>query len=353
MKKSFYTIQFDGETVSMLDQRLLPDQEIYRRFKDHKEVADAITDMIIRGAPAIGIAAAFGIALGVKNIDTKDKDVFRERFDKILDEFAKTRPTAVNLFWAIDRMKRTFYESPCLTLAEIKDELIAKAKRIYEEDIKICKEIGRAGKDLIKDGDNILTHCNAGALAASEYGTALSVVRAAFKQGKKIHVFADETRPYLQGARLTSWELNKDGIPVTVICDNMAGYLMSQGKIDFIVVGADRIVANGDTANKIGTYSIAALAKYHKIPFYTAAPLSTIDIKIKNGGDIPIEIRKSDEMTHFNGKRIVPEGVPVYNPSFDVTPAELITGIITDKGVLHPPYEKTIAQVMNANLLSY
>jgi methylthioribose-1-phosphate isomerase len=347
MKKGFYTIKFDGETVSMLDQRLLPGQEVYHKFSNYKDVADAITNMIIRGAPAIGIAAAFGIALGVKGIKTSDKEMFKDQFDGILEEFAETRPTAVNLFWAIERMKRTFYESPFLTLAEIRDELIDKAKRIYEEDIRICKDIGTAGKDLINDGDNVLTHCNAGALATSEYGTALSVIRAAANDGKKIHVFADETRPYLQGARLTAWELSKDSIPVTVICDNMAGYLMSQGKINFIVVGADRIVANGDTANKIGTYSVAVLAKYHKIPFYIAAPLSTIDITIRSGAGIPIEIRKSDEMTHFNGQRIVPEGVPVYNPSFDVTPAELITGIITDRGVLLPPYQKSVSAVMN------
>lgn len=342
---SFYTIRFDGEKVSMLDQRLLPEQEIYYSYADYKEVAAAIKEMIIRGAPAIGIAAAFGIALGAKNIDTLDKEEFKAKFDEILDEFAKTRPTAVNLFWAINRMKRTFYESPCLSLNEIKDELVLKAKRIYEEDVLTCKKIGENGEALIKDGYSILTHCNAGALATSEFGTALSVIRAAHKKGKKINVYADETRPYLQGARLTAWELNKDGIPVTVICDNMAGYLMSQRKVDFIVVGADRIAANGDTANKIGTYSLAVLAKYHNIPFYIAAPLSTFDFNIQSGVDIPIEERPATEITHFVGKRLVPEGVNVYNPSFDVTPAELITGIITEKGVVKPAEVKRLKPV--------
>ncbi len=342
---SFYTIRFDGEKVSMLDQRLLPEQEIYYSYTDYKEVATAIKEMIIRGAPAIGIAAAFGIALGAKNIETLDKEEFKTKFDEILDEFAKTRPTAVNLFWAINRMKRTFYESPCLSLNEIKDELVLKAKRIYEEDVLTCKKIGENGEALIKDGYSILTHCNAGALATSEFGTALSVIRAAHKKGKKINVYADETRPYLQGARLTAWELNKDGIPVTVICDNMAGYLMSQRKVDFIVVGADRIAANGDTANKIGTYSLAVLAKYHNIPFYIAAPLSTFDFNIQSGVDIPIEERPATEITHFAGKRLVPEGVNVYNPSFDVTPAELITGIITEKGVVKPAEVKRLKPV--------
>jgi len=338
----FYTIRFDGEKVSMLDQRLLPEEEVYYHYTDYRDVANAIKEMIIRGAPAIGIAAAFGIALGAKNIDTLDKEVFKMKFDAILEEFAKTRPTAVNLFWAINRMKRTFYESPCLSLNEIKDELISKARRIYEEDVLTCKKIGENGEVLIKNNFSILTHCNAGALATSEFGTALSVIRAAYKKGKDIKVYADETRPYLQGARLTAWELNKDGIPVTVICDNMAGYLMAQGKIDIVIVGADRIAANGDTANKIGTYSVAVLAKHHNVPFYVAAPLSTFDRSIQNGKLIPIEERSAIEITHFAGKRLVPEGVKVYNPSFDVTPAELITGIITEKGIIKPAEVETI-----------
>lgn len=336
MGKNFYTLKFNGEVVSMLDQRLLPEQEIYCHYTDYKDVVAAIKDMVVRGAPAIGIAAAFGIALGAKQITTLDKEDFKKQFDTILDEFSKARPTAVNLFWAINRMKRTFYESPCLSLNEIKDELIAKAKRIYEEDVEICRKIGEVGEPLINNHSNILTHCNAGALATSEYGTALSVIRAAFYRGKKVNVYADETRPYLQGARLTAWELNKDNIPVTVICDNMAGYLMSQGKIDLVIVGADRIAANGDTANKIGTYSLAVLANYHKIPFYVAAPLSTFDNDTKTGRDIPIEERNAREITHFNGKRIVAEGISVYNPSFDVTPRELITAIITERGVIDP-----------------
>lgn len=332
----FYTISFDGEKVSMLDQRLLPEEEVYHNFTDYRDVAKAIKDMIIRGAPAIGIAAAFGIALGVKNIHTTDKEIFKRKFDEILEEFEKTRPTAVNLFWAINRMRRTFYESPCLSLNEIKDELVAKAKRIYEEDVITCKKIGDNGAALLPEKGNVLTHCNAGALATSKYGTALAVIRAAYKLGKKISVYADETRPYLQGARLTAWELHKDGIPVTVICDNMAGFLMAQKKIDIIIVGADRIASNGDVANKIGTYSLAVLAKFHNIPFYVAAPLSTFDRKINTGELIPIEERDAVEITHFVGKRIVPSGVSVYNPAFDVTPASLITGIITEKGVIKP-----------------
>lgn len=351
MSKNFYTVRFDSEKVSMIDQRFLPDEEIYHTFTDYKDVAKAIKDMIVRGAPAIGVTAAFGIALGAKNIKTLVRDTFKEEFYKILDEFAKTRPTAVNLFWAINRMKRTFDESPCLSINEIKDELIAKAKRIYEEDLEICKKIGDNGSILIKDGDTILTHCNAGALATSDYGTALSVIRSAFFSGKKISVFADETRPYLQGARLTAWELSKDGIPVTVICDNMAGYVMSQKKINMVIVGADRISANGDTANKIGTYSVAVLAKYHNIPFYVAAPLSTIDISIENGTQIPIELRNEEEIRIFNNKKIVPDNAMVYNPSFDVTPNELITGIITEKGILYPPYEESIKKAMiNQNI---
>ncbi len=348
MGKSFYTISFDGERVSMLDQRLLPEKEIYYEYEDYKEVARAIKDMIIRGAPAIGIAAAFGIALGAKNIKTLNREVFQKEFYQILDEFSKTRPTAVNLFWAINRMKRTFDESPCLSINEIKDELVAKAKRIYEEDILICKNIGEYGRGLIKDGDAILTHCNAGALATSEYGTALSVIRAAYQEGKGISVFADETRPYLQGARLTAWELSKDGIPVTVICDNMAGYIMSQRKINLVIVGADRIAANGDTANKIGTYSVAVLAKYHNIPFYVAAPLSTIDINTPDGSKIPIELRSEEEIRVFNSKKLVPDEAMVYNPSFDVTPWQLISAIITEKGILYPPFDKSIEGIMAA-----
>lgn len=339
----FYTIRFDGKIVSMLDQRLLPEQEVYHEYRNHKDVARAIKDMIIRGAPAIGIAAAFGIALGANNINSIDKEQFKTEFERIVDEFSKTRPTAVNLFWAINRMKRTFYESPCLSLNEIKDELVAKAKRIYEEDVVTCKKIGEYGESVIQDNFNILTHCNAGALATSEFGTALSVFRAAFKNNKRIHVYADETRPYLQGARLTAWELSKDKIPVTVICDNMAGYLMAQRKIDIVIVGADRIAANGDTANKIGTYSLAVLAKHHKIPFYIAAPFSTIDKNTFSGAMIPIEERDAVEITHFNEKRVVPDGVPVYNPSFDVTPAELITGIITERGIIKPDEIKSIS----------
>lgn len=342
MSKGFYTIKFDDNGVSMLDQRLLPMKEEYHLYNDYKDVVKAIKEMVIRGAPAIGIAAAFGIALAAMKTDITDKKNFEMFFYEVLNEFSLSRPTAVNLFWAIKRMKNIYELNKEKGLKEIKRILKTEAIKIYDEDVEICKKIGEHGSILIKEGFNILTHCNAGALATSDFGTALSVIRAAHRQNKKINVYADETRPYLQGARLTAWELSKDGIPVTVICDNMAGYLMANGKINCVVVGADRIAANGDTANKIGTYSLAILAKYHNIPFYVAAPISTIDINISDGSQIPIEIRKDEEITHFRGERIVCEGVSVWNPSFDVTPATLITAIITEKGILKPDFSLSI-----------
>jgi methylthioribose-1-phosphate isomerase len=343
--KNFYTILYTDEGISMLDQRYLPEEEVYHLYKNYEDVAKAIKDMVIRGAPAIGIAAAFGISLAVEKINIIEPNKLDDFFYHVVNVFSNTRPTAVNLFWAINRMKRVYEQNKHLRVEEIKDVIKKEAIKIYEEDIEICKKIGSIGSSLIGKNFRILTHCNAGALATSEYGTALSVIRHAHIDRKNIKVYADETRPYLQGSRLTAWELNKDEIPVTVICDNMAGYLMSKGEIDCVIVGADRIASNGDTANKIGTYSLAVLANYHKIPFYVAAPISTIDIKIEDGTKIPIEIRASEEITHFRGYRIVPDGVFVFNPSFDVTPSHLITAIITEKGIVSSDYKSSIRQL--------
>jgi methylthioribose-1-phosphate isomerase len=342
--RSFYTLKWNGDSVSFLDQRLLPTQEVYVDCKDYKDVAEVIETMVVRGAPAIGVAAAYGIALGLSNIKMYEPERLKRDFKEICDIMRKTRPTAVNLFWAIDRMERVFEKaiSTSNDTEKVSQLLIDEAELIYKEDIEINKAIGFQGRDLIKDGMNILTHCNAGALATAGYGTALGVVRAAFEQGKKLSVYADETRPFLQGARLTAWELMMDGIDCTLICDNMSGHLMSKNKIDIVIVGADRVAANGDSANKIGTYSVAVLAKYHNIPMYFAAPTSTIDIACADGSKIPIEERNLNEVKVINGKYICPEDIKAVNPSFDVTPNSLITGIITEKGVVYPPYEKGI-----------
>jgi methylthioribose-1-phosphate isomerase len=336
----FKTIEWKNNKVVMIDQRLLPGKEVYRQYRDYRSVAKAITDMVVRGAPAIGVAAAMGVALGALGIKEKDRLRFDARLEKVLAFMAKARPTAVNLFWAVDRMRRVASKDRALTVPEIKKRLVKEAKRVYEEDIEINRLIGRRGARLIKDNSTVLTHCNAGALATAGYGTALGVIRGAVEAGKKVRVFADETRPFLQGARLTAWELRKDSIDVTLITDNMAGYMMKKGLIDFVVVGADRIASNGDTANKIGTYSVAILARAHSIPFYVAAPLSTIDMKIRTGADIPIEERSGKEVTHVHGKRVAPEGVRVKNPAFDVTPSSLISAIITEKGVVKSPFKK-------------
>ncbi|MCX7770495.1 MAG: S-methyl-5-thioribose-1-phosphate isomerase [Proteobacteria bacterium] len=348
--KNFYTIAYNDQGVSMIDQRLLPEQEVYHLFTNYEDVAMAIKNMVIRGAPAIGIATAFGISLAVERCNLSDREKFDEFFHHVLNVFSKTRPTAVNLFWAIDRMKGVYEQNRHLTLDDLKAMMKREALTIYKEDLETCKKIGVNGSVLIGKNFKILTHCNAGALATSDYGTALSVIRQAHLEGKNISVFADETRPYLQGARLTSWELNKDGIPVTVICDNMAGFLMAKGEIDCVIVGADRISANGDTANKIGTYSLAVLANYHKIPFYVCAPLSTIDLNIPDGSKIPIELRDAEEITHFKGHRIVCEGVSVFNPSFDVTPSKLITAIVTEKGVIYPDFTQSIQKLFSNEL---
>ncbi|MDP2689436.1 MAG: S-methyl-5-thioribose-1-phosphate isomerase [Deltaproteobacteria bacterium] len=334
----FKTVEWTDKGVVMIDQRLLPEKEVYRTFKNYKEVAGAIKDMVVRGAPAIGVSAAMGVALGASKVRTKDVKVFKKEFDRISALLASTRPTAVNLFWAIERMKGVVERNNGAGVGELKKRLVEEAVLIHREDIETNRSIGRHGGRLIKNGSCVLTHCNAGALATAGYGTALGVIRGAIEAGKKVTVFADETRPFLQGARLTAWELKKDGIDVTLITDNMAGFMMKKGLIDAVVVGADRIAANGDVANKIGTYSVALLAREHGIPFYVAAPLSTIDLKIKHGDEIPIEERDEKEVTHLAGRRIAPKGIKIKNPAFDVTPNRLVTAIITEKGAVKRPY---------------
>jgi methylthioribose-1-phosphate isomerase len=344
----FKTIEWTKEGVRMIDQTRLPGEEIYRTYTDYREVAEAIRSMVIRGAPAIGVAAAMGIALGVKNSGAKSPSGLRAEFEIIAETLAKTRPTAVNLFWAIDRMRTVFNKSlSCQhTNAQVLDMvrvgLEEEAKRILAEDIAINEAMGRHGADLMPDSGTVLTHCNAGALATGGYGTALGVIRAAIGAGKKLRVFADETRPFLQGARLTAWELAKDQIPVTIITDNMAGHFMKQGEIRAAIVGADRIASNGDTANKIGTYSVAVLAHENGIPFYVAAPLSTIDMSLASGEQIPIEERSSAEVTHLAGIAIAPTEVPARHPAFDVTPQRYITAIITERGVARAPYTESL-----------
>jgi methylthioribose-1-phosphate isomerase len=338
------TIDWQGDVIVMVDQRKLPGQEIYVRSRTAQEVARAIRTMVIRGAPAIGVAAAMGIALGMRRSTAKGTRQFAVEFQKICDMMAATRPTAVNLFWAIDRMKRAFAEGAQAgeSPEELAGRLEREARAIHDEDVASCRAMGAFGSDVVPDGARVLTHCNAGALATAGYGSALGVVRAAVEQGKKIAVFADETRPFLQGARLTAWELVRDGINTTVITESMAGPLMRAGEIDLVVVGADRIAANGDTANKIGTYTVAVLAHEHKVPFYVAAPLSTIDLSTPDGDQIPIEERDRREITHLGSSRLTPEGAHIRNPAFDVTPHRYIAGIITEKGIFRPPYTDSL-----------
>lgn len=331
------TVEWKDGAVRLLDQSLLPGEVRFLDCRDYHAVADAIRELKVRGAPAIGVTAAMGVALGAQSIDATDSGVFVKGVRAIGDHLAATRPTAVNLSWAISRMLRTVGQAQDKSILEIKRILLDESQRILEEDIALNRAMGRHGAALIKAGQTVLTHCNAGGLATAGYGTALGVIRAAWESGKKIRVIADETRPVLQGARLTAWELMQDKIPVTLITDNMAGALMRQGCIDLCIVGADRIAANGDVANKIGTYSVAVLARAHGIPFYVAAPYSTIDLSTRSGADIPIEQRRGDEVTTlYQGRRIAPEGVEVLNPAFDVTPARYITGIITERGVFKP-----------------
>jgi methylthioribose-1-phosphate isomerase len=339
------TLEWTDQGVRFIDQTKLPTEETYITCKTYQQVADVIRNMVVRGAPAIGVSAAMGIALGLKNSKAETSGELKQDFDQICDLIGKTRPTAVNLFWAIRRMREKFERLRVRPLAQIKQDLIEEAKRMHAEDIAANQAMGRHGATLMPASGGVLTHCNAGALATCGYGTALGVIRAAVEQGKKIHVFADETRPFLQGSRLTAWELMKDNIPTTVISDNMAGAMMKQGKIGAIVVGADRIAANGDVANKIGTYTVAILAKEHNIPFYVAAPVSTIDMETPDGSKIPIEQRDPQEVTQMAGKTIAPEGVGVENPAFDVTPAKYVTAIITERGIARAPYGESLKKL--------
>ncbi|HEV8037606.1 MAG TPA: S-methyl-5-thioribose-1-phosphate isomerase [Bryobacteraceae bacterium] len=334
------TIQWTSSGVVMIDQTRLPHEETYVTCTDYKQVAEAIRSMVIRGAPAIGVAAAMGIALGMQQAESAVE------FDEICDALARTRPTAVNLFWAIERMRRLYSELQSRSIEDIRAKLVAEAQQIRLEDIAINECIGKNGAPLIPDGKTVLTHCNAGALATAGYGTALGVIRAAVASGKKIDVFADETRPFLQGARLTVWELQHDHIPATLITDNMAGHFLHSGRIGCVVVGADRIAANGDVANKIGTYSVAVLAKENGVPFYVAAPISTLDLRLTSGDQIPIEQRAASEVTHVQGVPVAPDGTAVENPAFDVTPHRYVTAIVTERGVTRPPYLESLRKLV-------
>jgi methylthioribose-1-phosphate isomerase len=344
------TIAREEDAVVMIDQRKLPVQEVYVRCKTAAEVARAIKSMVIRGAPAIGVAAAMGIALGMRRSKATGTQKFAAEFFRTCELMAATRPTAVNLFWAIERMKRSFSAGATAgeSVEQIKDRLDREAQAIHDEDVAGCRAMGAFGAEVVPADARILTHCNAGALATAGYGTALGVIRGAVEAGKHVSVFADETRPFLQGARLTAWELVRDGIETTVITDNMAGALMRQGRVNFVVVGADRIAANGDTANKIGTYAVALLAREHKIPFYVAAPLSTIDLRTPDGSLIPIEERSAKEVTHVAGAQLAPDGAHIWNPAFDITPHPLIAGIITERGIFRPPYTESLKQAFAA-----
>ena len=339
------TLEWTEQGVRFIDQTKLPTEETYLTCRTHEQVADAIRTMVVRGAPAIGVAAAMGIALGVKSSKAENVGDLKREFDAICDNMGTTRPTAVNLFWAIARMKEKFERLRVRPVAQVKQALIEEAKRMHAEDIAANQAMGRHGATLMPNEGGVLTHCNAGALATAGYGTALGVIRAAVEAGKKIHVYADETRPFLQGSRLTAWELMKDGIPTTVISDNMAGTMMRQGKIGAIVVGADRIAANGDVANKIGTYMVAVLAKENGIPFYVAAPISTVDMACPDGTRIPIEQRNSREVSHIAGKQMVPDGVAIENPAFDVTPAKYVAAIITERGIARAPYDESLRKL--------
>jgi methylthioribose-1-phosphate isomerase len=340
------TLEWTDAGVRFIDQTKLPTEETYVICKTYEEVADAIRTMVVRGAPAIGVAAAMGVALGVRDSQAKDHAELKRDLDHICEVLAATRPTAVNLFWGIRRMREKFDAVSAQPIANIQQTLVAEAQQMLVEDIAANQAMGKHGAVLLPASGSVLTHCNAGALATCGYGTALGVIRAAVDSGKKIHVFADETRPFLQGSRLTAWELMKDGIPTTVISDNMAGAIMRQGKIGAVIVGADRIAANGDVANKIGTYTVAVLAKEHGIPFYVAAPFSTVDLNTPDGTQIPIEQRSSREVTHMAGKQIAPDGVGVENPAFDVTPHQYVSAIVTERGIMREPYAETLRAAM-------
>ena len=336
------TINWHKGKIKLIDQTLLPNKFKHIYCNTIESIWEAIKNLRVRGAPAIGIAGALGVVLGMQDSKARSYEQFKKRLEQVISYLSSSRPTAVNLFWALDRMRVCCGKHRNLPINRIKTVLLEEAEKIIDEDKNICRNIGKNGARLIKDGDVILTHCNAGGLATADYGTALGIIFYANEQGKKISVYADETRPLLQGARLTTWELMQAGIDVTLICDNMAGSLMRQGKINCVIVGADRIASNGDTANKIGTYSLAVLAKAHNIPFYVAAPISTFDINIKSGEQIPIEQRASEEVTNLYRKRIAPKNINVYNPAFDITPARLISAVITECGIIKKPDAKKI-----------
>jgi methylthioribose-1-phosphate isomerase len=344
------TLEWIHGAVRFIDQRKLPTEESYVDCRTYEEVAEAIRNMTVRGAPAIGVAAAMGVALGMQQATASDPAELRRQFDRVCDTLGSTRPTAVNLFWAIRRMSRKFEECAHLPLPELQQALVVEAQQMYLEDIAANQAMGRHGATLLPASGGVLTHCNAGALATCGYGTALGVIRAAIEQGKQLRVFADETRPFLQGSRLTAWELLQDGIPTTLISDNMSGAMMRQGKIGAVVVGADRIAANGDVANKIGTYTVAVLAREHQIPFYVAAPFSTVDLATPDGSRIPIEQRSAREVTHVGDRQIAPPGVQVENPAFDVTPSRYVSAIITERGVALPPYEESLQHLASQPL---
>jgi methylthioribose-1-phosphate isomerase len=336
------TIRWDKNSIKIIDQTRLPNRLVYLKFRDIKGFWHAIKKLQVRGAPALGVAAAYGVYLGMKDSRAKDRAEFMRELDKTIAFVGSSRPTAVNLFWGMERMRDAASASRSRTVLGIKKDLLSEAHRIYEEDRAICRKMAEHGARLIKDGDAVLTHCNAGALATADYGTALGVLYRAKEKGRRFRVYADETRPLLQGARLTTWELMHEGIDVTLICDNMAAYVMGSGKITKVIVGADRITRNGDAANKIGTYGVAVLAKYHKIPFYVAAPVSTIDFRMPHGRRVPIEERRPEEITVVGGRMLAPKGVKTCCPAFDVTPAKLITAIITEKGIFKPDEIKKI-----------
>jgi methylthioribose-1-phosphate isomerase len=342
------TLEWTDEGVRFIDQTRLPTEEIYVLSRNYREVAEAIRTMIVRGAPALGVAAAMGVALGVKQSAATAIDALRADFEQIAKTIGETRPTAVNLFWGIRRMREKLEALSSMPLPQIKAALVREAQQMLVEDIAANEAMGRHGATLMPSSGGVLTHCNAGALATCGYGTALGVIRAAVASGKQIHVFADETRPFLQGSRLTAWELMKDGIPTTVIADNMAGAMMRLGKIKAVVVGADRIAANGDVANKIGTYTVAVLAREHGIPFYVAAPWSTVDLNTPTGEQIPIEQRSAREVTHHAGKQVAPDGVQVENPAFDVTPNNYVAAIITERGIARAPFSESLQELAGA-----
>ena len=348
-QSAWFTVRWSEEGVQLLDQRELPGQEIYLTLTSVEEVARAIESLVVRGAPAIGCTAAMGVARCAVTSPARSLSELKEDLRAGMDRLARTRPTAVNLFWALRRMGDVLdaeLARPGSSPPSVRDRLVREAQAILDEDVAACHALGEFGVPLVPDGARVLTHCNAGALATGGFGTALGVVRAAVQAGRRVSVIADETRPFLQGARLTAWELDRDGIPVTVITDNMSAHLMRGGEVDLVVVGADRIAANGDVANKIGTYGVAVLAREHGIPFYVAAPLSTVDLGTANGDEIPIEERGREEVAEFGARPVVPEGVPVRNPAFDVTPAALVDAIITERGVARAPYDTSLASLL-------